>query len=231
MERLAIGTLNHVAQGRISENVGRLSRYWKQRGALATLRFLVSRLFRFEKHVVYETTASTPRGPVTWGQGEQVVQFGPENLDGGLTPELRTYLGGGQAYESLCGVRNGDRLFVIALGGEFVHRGYILFKTRQSRILGDDEASPLIAYCSTSPAARGRGLYRRALETEVAYLLERGYRRVLIETDPENHASRKGIEAAGFTFAWEASVWILLNWFIVRRNRSRNDVRWRVFTV
>jgi len=220
-----------MATSRIKNHAGRLRRYWKQRGTLATLRFVASRLFRFEKHMVYETTADTHRGAVRWGADEQVLQFGPENFDYGLTPELRAYLGGEQAVESLQAVRDGDRLFVITRGGEFVHRGYIVFKTRQSRLLGDDEASPLIAFCSTSPKARGRGIYRRALETEVMYLFGHGYQRVLIETDPQNYASRKGIEAAGFTFAWEARVWIWLNWFVIRRNRSSDGVQWRVLTV
>ena len=212
----------------IRRAAGRIRRHWQQRGALVTVRFLLSRVFRHEIHVVYEI-CDKPRTAVRWEADEQLLQFGPENLDSALTPELRAFLGGDEAVESLEGVRAGDRLFLITSGNEYVHRGYIMFKTRQSKVLGDNDAAPIIGYCSTVPRARGRGLYRRALEAEVSYLQNRGYRRVLIETDPENYASLKGIEAAGFTFAWEASVWILLNLFVVRRIRDASGSHWRAF--
>jgi hypothetical protein len=228
MERLTLGQFNSLVGDRISEVAARVGRYWKQRGTLATMRFVWSRIFRHEVHVVYEATASARRSSAKMAPNEHVLQFGPENLDANLTSELKAFLGGDLALESLSGVRNGDRLFVVTDGTEFVHRGYILFQTRQSRLLGDDQCCPLIASCWTSPSARGRGLYRRALDVEVKYLLARGYQRVLIETDPQNQASRKGIEAADFTFTWEANVWILMNRLIIGRNRYSSGVRWRL---
>ena len=115
-----------------------------------------------------------------------------------MTPQLRAFLGGDAAEENLRGVRNGDHLFVVADQTEYLHRGYIVFHTRQSRIIGDPYGLPLIAYCYTSPKARGRGLYQRALNAELSYLRTQGHKRALIETEPSNTKSRKGI-GAGFS--------------------------------
>ena len=213
----------------IGDIVGRIGRTWKQKGALATGRFLLSRIFRYQKHVTYEADCRTPRQPTCWTNGEQILELGPDNLDKNLTPELRSFLGGEEAYESLEGVRSGDRLFVVKNGKEYVHRGYILFHTRQTKILGDPDGAPLIANCATARDARGKGLYRRALNTELVYLHKHVYQRAIIETHPENVASRRGIEAAGFALAWETQVWIVFNWFVVQRIRSKEGTRLRCF--
>src|SRR6266581_7402215 len=92
---------------------GRIQRMWKQRGSWATVLFLLSRIFRHRVHLVFETTCATQPGSVQWEANEQLLQFGPENLDEAFTPELLAFLGGDGASESLQGVRDGDRLFVI----------------------------------------------------------------------------------------------------------------------
>ena len=119
--------------------------------------------------------------------------------------------------DNLEGVRQGDELFVVANGAAYQHCGYILFKTRQTRVIGERKGTPLIACCLTAPAARGRGLYRRALIAELRHLWDRGYRRVVIETSPDNLPSRKGIEAAGFRLCREVSAWIVLNWLVYQK--------------
>jgi RimJ/RimL family protein N-acetyltransferase len=231
MERITLGESQFIPLTRVVELRDRLRRYAKQRGIVRTAYFLATRLFRRERHIVYQATAATPMESVQWPPNYKVLQFGPDNLEAGLTSALRAYLGGDEAVESLRGVRNGDQLFVITDGVEYFHRGYIMFNTRQSRLLGDQEGCPLIGYCSTDPSARGRGLYQKALRTEVAYLLNCGWKRVLIETDPANVASRRGIEAAGFVAAWESTAWILLNTVVLRRNRDLRGRIWRLFVI
>lgn len=131
--------------------------------------------------------------------------------------------------EYLEGVRKGNWLFVVRNGSEFQHCGYVLFNTRQTKIIGEMENPPLIAGCRTAPSAQGRGLYRRALNAEMCYLRDRGYRRAVIETDPLNIPSRKGIEAAGFQLCRDARVWILLNWLVVQKAVDLSGSKWRVF--
>lgn len=215
----------------IGEAFGRIRRTWRQKGTAPTVRFLLSRIFRQQRHVTYEADCRIPREPSCWENGERMIEIGPENLDEHLSPELQSFLGGEEAYEGIQGLRGGNRLFVVTNGKEYVHRGYILLRTRQSKILGDPEGAPLIAFCATPPCARGRGLYRRALNAELCYLQRTGYTRALIETDPENLPSRRGIESAGFTLVWETQVWIILNCMVIQRIRKNGTTRLRCFCV
>jgi hypothetical protein len=209
----------------------RIGRYWRQQGTWRTARFLGSRILRCRRYVVYETDLSEPRAATEWLDGEELHIIGPDTIDSAIIPEMQSFLGGGDAAEHLEGIRQGDRLFVVAYQREFQHCGYILFETRQTRILGEEGNPPLIASCATVPAARGRGLYRRALNAELCYLRDLGYGRAVIETDPENIGSRKGIEGAGFRLIRETSVWILLNWMVLQRSLEGSRRKWRLFAV
>lgn len=212
----------------ISMLADRIRRHRRQHGTLATLRFLSSRVFRRREHVVFEAMLAGIDSP-RWEQGEELHMIGPDNIDAEVTPAIRSFIGGDEAVESLDGVRDGDRLFVVTCGGEILHGGCILFNTRQTRLIGEPGNPPLIASCLTAPQARGRGLYRRSLRAELCYLRERGYRRAVIETSPDNVASRKGIEAAGFRFLREARIWIVLNWLVCQRLHDTSGTHWRVF--
>ncbi len=199
----------------------------RREGAWATVRFLSSRAFRYHRYLVFEALLDSPRACTEWREDERPRWIGPETLDAEMTPDLLGFLGGEGAADNLDGVRNGDRLFVIRSGESIVHCGYIFFKTRQTKILGERGNPPLIACCQTAPAARGLGLYRRALNAELCYLRQQGYRRAVIETDPDNIASRKGIEAAGFRLRRDISVWIALNWLALQRAVETSGTRWQ----
>ncbi len=199
----------------------------RQEGVWATVRFLSSRAFRHHRYLVFEASLDSPRVCTEWRADERPRWIGAETLDAEMTPDLLEFLGGEGAAENLDGVRNGDRLFVIRDGESVVHCGYIFFQTRQTKVLAEKGNPPLIACCQTAPAARGRGLYRRALNAELCYLRQQGYRRAVIETDPDNIPSRKGIEAAGFRLCRDVSVWIALNWLALQRVMESSGTRWQ----
>lgn len=209
----------------------RILRHCRQHGIVSTARFLGSRLVRYRSYVVYEADLETPRAYTAWGDGEVLKRIGREELDAALTESIRAFLGGEDAFESIQGVREGNLLFLVTIHGEVQHCGYILFCTRQTKILGEDAAPPLIANCFTASIARGRGLYRKALNDELCYLRERGYRRAIIETDPENLPSRKGIEAAGFRLVRKIGNFILLNWLVLQRSHESSRSRWRLLAL
>jgi RimJ/RimL family protein N-acetyltransferase len=206
----------------------RIIRHCHQHGAVATIRFLWSRVYRSHRYVVFDATLDAPRPRTKWQDGEELIIFGPENVDSAMTPELQSFLGGSDAIENLNGVRAGDRLFVVTSDVGYLHCGYILFKSRQTKILGESESVPLIGCCLTARATRGRGLYRRALNAELCYLREQGYKRALIETNPGNVSSRNGIEAAGFQFRREISVRIVLNWLVWQKAVDPSGVKRRL---
>jgi GNAT superfamily N-acetyltransferase len=205
----------------------RLRREWQSKGAWRTFRFLCSRVFRCWNAVVYDADLELPRAPSEWGPDETLDELGPDEIEAAVTPALMTFLGG-DGPENLDGVRNGNRLFLVSAGGVFLHCGYILFRTRQTKLIGEPSAPPVIACCFTSPAARGRGLYRKALNAELCFLRDRGYKRAVIETDPGNTPSRKGIEAAGFRLTRTVRSWILLNWLVLQRSVELSGSCWRV---
>src|SRR5438046_1603522 len=104
---------------KVTSHLQRLQRHWRQRGALATATFVLSRIFRHQVTLVYEALLEKGRcRTVRWEADEQLLQIGPENLDANMTPRLKAFLGGESAYENLQGVREGDRLFVVASGEE-----------------------------------------------------------------------------------------------------------------
>jgi len=202
---------------RVLNLASRIVAHWRQRGSAATLRFLASRILRHERHVVFEANLEAAFEDVPWSEGERLKVIDRANVDSAIGADLLEFLGGDAAAENLQGVREGNKLFVVARGTEYQHCGYILFRTKQSRIIGEPRDAPLIACCFTAPSARGRGIYRRALIAEMRHLRGCGYRRAVIETSPENLPSRKGIEAAGFRFCREVSAWILLNSLVYQK--------------
>jgi GNAT superfamily N-acetyltransferase len=176
---------------------------------------------------VYHADLQRPYPLVEWAEGERLLVIGPDNLDSAVTPRMKAFLGG-STYECLAGISSGDRLFIIAERDEYLHRGYVMFGDGAKKLLDEPENIPLIGYCYTAPSARGRGIYRRALIAEMRYLQELGYKRVVVDTHPKNHASRKGIEAAGFMFVRTVKVWIIVNLVGIQRTESGHTVRWRI---
>jgi GNAT superfamily N-acetyltransferase len=195
----------------------RIGTYWRRHGTLATLQFLATRIVRHQRHVVFEAILDTAPDAIPWLEGERLKVIDRANVDAAVGADLRAFLGGDEAADNLAGVRSGNELFVVSQGAEYHHCGYILFRTKQTRIIGEPQDPPLIACCLTAPAARGRGLYRRTLLAELRHLWDRGYRRVVIETSPENVPSTKGIEAAGFRLCREVSAWIVLNSLVYQK--------------
>jgi hypothetical protein len=213
---------------RLLSLANRIEIHWRRHGALATLRFLASRIVRHQRHVVFEAILDAPPDDVRWSEGELLNVIDRDNVDSAIGADLLHFLGGESATDYLQGVREGNELFVVAQGAEYQHCGYILFRTKQSRIIGEPKDPPLIACCFTAPAARGRGLYRRALNAELRHLWLCGYRRVVIETSPDNLPSRKGIEAAGFRLCREVSVWIVLNCLVYQKRIESSGATRRI---
>ena len=215
----------------IAHAFDRLRCIWQQRGFWGTTRFVLSRIYRRQVNLVFEAVLTESRPSVAWKDDEQLLQFGPENVDREMSPELEHFLGGAESIDNIRGVRRGDRLFVVRSENHYLHRGYIMFRTRERRLIGQPHDAPLIGYCFTALAARGRGLYRRALTEELNYLQKKGFARAAIATSPENGASRKAIESAGFSLACESRVWIVLNIFCVRCLTSQERSRWAAFLI
>ena len=184
---------------------------FRKKGFLATLFFVFGRLvFKFNRHVVYEANLDRALCVSRWGTDENIFNFGPDDLrhiyeDNGLVE----FLGGELAEEYLEGVARGDRLFVVRNKQGYAYYGFIIFDTRQTKIIGEWQKAPFIANCFTAESERGKGVYRRALNDKLVYLQRLGYKRAIVEVHPDNYASRKGIEAAPFHLCREMATCLL----------------------
>ena len=213
---------------RLTAHLRKLRGYWRHYGLVRTLKFLAKRVIRRQQFVLYDSVMEGERAPSTWADSQKFLVISKDNISSELSPALLEALGGDSATEYVDGVRSGDLLFVVIEGQQYVHFGFVLFDSKTTQIVGEGRRVPIIANCFTSPEARGRSLYRKALNEEVRYLRARNYRRVLIETHPQNYFSRRGIEAAGFRFLRELDVVVFLNSVVVQRAKHGSGRRWRL---
>ena len=202
----------------------------RDRGVFYFVRFALGRLFvRRLASVVYEYDLATAPTPPSWNPGERLHIFDAGNLND-MPDALQTLLGGEHAEEYLRGVRRRDLLFSLEADGQFVHYGFILFDAKQLRILGQQQNLPLIANCYTVPSYRGNGCYPRTLRAVLHHLGTFELERALIETHPENIASRRGIEKAGFRLTVEIRGWVIFNNFMLAWCAHANRRRLRLWS-
>ena len=140
------------------------------------------------------------REPSIWERGEKLMILGPENMDRELNGRLRSFLGGPEAAAEIEGVRGRYRLFVVGTETDFLVCSYFFFDTtnetrRQARIY-ERRNTPIIGMSFTSPAARGKGLYRRILNEIFRYLAYMNCDRAVCEAHP-GKTSNKASQAAG----------------------------------
>jgi L-amino acid N-acyltransferase YncA len=98
----------------------------------------------------------------------------------------------------------GDRGYYGYVSGKVVHRSWLVKGPAIMPLWRRFGAWPVAAgeayvhYCETSPEARGRGFYPAALSRIAHDAQAEGIRALFIATEKDNHASRRGIEKAGF---------------------------------
>lgn len=193
---------------------------WRARGALGFCRFLLSRLFRYRRDLIFEASTKSCLVDADWHEPGNVLVINRTNIDQLLTDQLREQLLGGEGDEYLRGIRRGDQLLVVVDDcGHVKHHSYILFQTRTKALLDEVGGTPLFANCVTQTNARGQHLYPRTLRCGLRLLAEQGHPRVVINCDPANAASVNGIKRAGFSLLAEAETWTLLNYVSFQRRR------------
>ena len=169
--------------------------YWRNRGprafVLAVVRALAGRLFRYDRHFIWEALLSTPRPPSPWSDDEQLLILGPGELEATLDEPLRRFLGGENATNDLEGVGRGDRLMLVRVDGEYAYSGYIYFDTtletrRQVKIYGEALGVPVIGTCVSAPSRIWNGPAGVPSQDALRFKLEQ---LLPLETDLESAAS------------------------------------------
>jgi RimJ/RimL family protein N-acetyltransferase len=219
--------------------IGRIRFHLRQHGLRSAVNHAVATalypVLRVRDRLIWEIELRSFE-PSVWGRGERLMILGPENIDATLTPGLRSFLGGARAQAEISGVRNGDRLFVVATDSDYLACSYIFFDTtretrRQARIYGERQGTPIIGMSFTAPEARGRGLYRRILNEMFSYLAKMNFDRAVCEVHPGNHPSNKASQAAGMCVCRRLCDLALFNRLYIQRVTTGSKSRWRVLWV
>ena len=188
----------------------RLVTVWRARGFLGFLRFIGSRALGHRRDTIFEASTGQHDDHPQWEGAETIVCISRENLDRDLSPRIAEQLSQGEGAEYLVGLRGRDLLVaVVDESGDVLHHSFVLFDTRTKSLLNESIDIPLFGHCATRADARGRHLYPMALRYGLGVLSQRGHQRAVINCDPGNLASIKGIEHAGFHVAREVRTWLV----------------------
>jgi hypothetical protein len=229
----------------IRKSIKQVKHYWKEKGPLATTKAivetLVSPLFRHRQRLVFDIDLTALREPSVWGPGENLLVFGPENIES-LCPELLATMEPAKHWKELQDVRRGNRLFVVKCGGQCIYRSYIRMidtpgPDRKAVFFGGLEAIPEIRQAVMTTHFRGKDLYkqvRKGLHTRVVneqlrHLQSIGHRRAVLYIMAGNRLSIKGNTAAGFQMVRTLDDWIVLNAVVFQHISENGRSRWRVF--
>jgi hypothetical protein len=191
----------------------RLVAVWRTRGLNGLVRFIASRMLSHRRDTIFEAKTGQSGDQIRWDGAGTIVCISRENRDRDLSPRLAEQLSRGEDAEYLDGLRGRDLLLaVVDDGGRILHHSYILFETRTKALLGESHDTPLFGHCVTRPEARGQHLYPMTLRYGLGVLAQRGHARAIINCDPSNQPSVRGIRRAGFRITREVSTWIIGSW-------------------
>jgi ribosomal protein S18 acetylase RimI-like enzyme len=199
--------------------VKRLDTEWRTRGAVGFARFIALRVVQRRADVLFEYDLTELTGGGDPGTGPIVVvdrnNFGSA---ASAAVEKGVLSGGNHAYvKELQG--QGQLLAATDPQGRVTSYAFVVFESFYKRILGEATATPIISNCLTFPAYRGQGLYPEVLRASLRHLAAQGYSRAIITCAPDNSASIRGIEKAGFRRVKTIySLIVFARWIAVQRN-------------
>lgn len=190
----------------------RIDAVWRTRGPGGFARFIASRVFSRRRDLVFEADAAGLAPPPPWEGPGELVCVTPATAERLLTPSLVAQLSQGEGAAYVEGLRGGDMLVaVVDESGRILHHSFVLFRTRTKALLAEAQTVPLFANCVTRAEARGHRIYPRALRHGLGMLAALGHARAVINCDPSNRASVRGIEYAGFRLIRETVTWSVLS--------------------
>lgn len=198
--------------------VKRLDTEWRTRGAAGFARFIALRLVQRRADVLFEYDLTGLTGDDDLGTVPIVVvdrtNFGSA---ASAAVEKCVLSGGNHAYvKELEG--QGQLLAALDAQGRVTSYAFVVFESFYKRVLGEPTATPILSNCLTFPAHRGQGLYPLVLRASLRHLAAQGYSRAIITCAPDNSASVRGIEKAGFRRVKTIySLIIFARWIAVQR--------------
>ena len=174
----------------------------KTRGAVGFLRFLATRIVQRRADLLFDIDLRDSAAAPSFAQFPPLataVLVWRHNLGSEATRgvEQSVLTAANHAYRE---VLAGDDMLLAATDaqGQVTSYAFVLFASFYKRVLGEAQTTPMISNCCTDPAWRGQGLYPQLLVTTCLHLAKQGHARAIITCAPDNLASVRGIEKAGF---------------------------------
>lgn len=172
---------------------------FRTRGGAGCFRFLLLRILQWRADVLYEVdlaelVANPPLEPAA-----PLVLVWRHNLGSAATAQAEAGVLTAENHAYREALQGDDQLLAaVDAQGLVTSYGFVLFDSFYKRILAERRDTPMIGNCFTLPAWRGRGLYPRLLVATCQHLVAQGHSRAIITCAPDNLASVRGIERAGF---------------------------------
>lgn len=169
----------------------------RTRGPAGFARFIALRLMQRRADVLFEFDLH--QLPACQAGDDAIMVVDRANLGSAATARVERDVLGGPNHEYVAELRaRGQLLATTDAHGKVTSYAFVVFESFYKRILGEDGDTPVISNCFTEPAWRGQGLYPRLLRASCRHLAAQGYLRAVITCAPDNLASVRGIEKAGF---------------------------------
>jgi hypothetical protein len=195
---------------------------WKARGTKGFLKFILSRLARITKDIVFEIDLKTQdREKNTLPSVGTLIVVDKEDLEQPWSKQtLQNILKGENEIYSE-GLKHDDILLAVeGSDQETLHYSFVQFISRYKKVIGENNQTPMFVNCWTAPEARGRRLYPTVLSKGCEILGKKGYEKALITCHPDNIASIKGIEHAGFGKKRNITSLILLSRIVIQKREG-----------
>lgn len=195
----------------------RLRAELRSRGWAGLLGFLATRLWQRREDILFELRLADGRFASPPSHIENPVVVSRENIGSAGTAAAERDVLTDQNYAYRSALLGKDLLFA-AMGGDghVSAYGFVLFDTPYKRILGEATDVPMIGNCYTFPSHRRHGLYASLLIAIARQLADRGYARVIISCAPDNAASIRGIQRAGFSRVRQVRSLLVLSHVVFR---------------
>lgn len=170
------------------------------RGLIGFFTFVRTRLWQYREDVLYEMHLPSCPSALPHTNLHNVVIVHRDNFGSKGTEivEREVLTDHNFAYREAL---QGDDFLCAAIddSGHVSAYGFVLFESFYKRILGESNEVPMIGNCFTFPQQRGHGFYASLLVSISDQLTFQGYHRVIITCAPDNFASVRGIQKAGFS--------------------------------
>lgn len=200
--------------------IARLSRAFRKGGPRGAFLFLTRSLLIKKWHTfVYRDGLGLKRCESDFPEGFTFTIHSPFSR----TPKsVRVSVAEAGGTDFLLSLSNRDSMWTVSFQNECVAWGAISPQSKQARFLRLPADAVLLGSGFVVPAFRNRGLHRKALNAVALWTARTLGREAWLEVAPDNTASIRSIEAAGFSKVCEVKMLVLLRSIVI----ADGNVRW-----